>query len=69
MTLIARYASKKLLKEAVGQRLKYEETSMFGAEYRDNGELTVCNRPHITGMGREFFAQVTMKDGLILKVS
>ena len=69
MTMIARYASKKELKEAVGQRLKYIETSMFGPEYRDNGVLTVANRPHITGMGREFFAQVTMKDGIIVKVT
>ena len=61
--------SYKVLKENIGQRLKYQETSMFGPEYRDNGTLTVANRPHITGMGREFFAQVTMKDGIIQKVS
>lgn len=69
MTMVVRYPSKKVLKENIGQRLKYIETSMFGPEYRDNGVLTVANRPHITGMGREFFAQVTMKDGLIQKVS
>ena len=69
MTMIALYPSKKVLKEAVGQRLKYQETSMFGDEYKPNGVLTVANRPHITGMGREFFAQVTMKDGIIQKVS
>lgn len=68
MTLIVRYPSKKLLKEEVGKPLKYTETSLFGPEYRDNGMLTVCNRPHITGMGREFFANVYMKDGLIEKV-
>lgn len=69
MTMIVLYPSKKVLKENIGQRLKYQETSMFGPEYRDNGMLTVANRPHITGMGREFFAQVTMKDGIIQKVS
>lgn len=69
MTMIVLYPSKKVLKENIGQRLRYQETSMFGPEYRDNGVLTVANRPHITGMGREFFAQVTMKDGLIQKVS
>lgn len=69
MTMVVRYPSKKVLKENIGQRLMYIETSMFGPEYRDNGVLTVANRPHITGMGREFFAQVTMKDGLIQKVS
>lgn len=69
MTMIVLYPSKKVLKENIGQRLKYQETSLFGPEYRDNGVLTVANRPHITGMGREFFAQVTMKDGIIQKVS
>ena len=69
MTMVVRYESKKKLKEAVGQQLKYIETSMFGPEYRDNGVLTVANRPHITGIGREFFAQVTMKDGIIQKVT
>ena len=69
MTMIVLYPSKKVLKENIGQRLKYQETSMFGPEYRSNGVLTVANRPHITGMGREFFAQVTMKDGIIQKVS
>lgn len=69
MTIIVLYPSKKLLKESIGQRLKYKETSMFGPEYKSNGVLTVANRPHITGMGREFFAQVTMKDDIITKVS
>ena len=69
MTLIARYPSKKELKANVGQPLRYLETSVFGPEYRDNGTLTVANRPHITHLGREFFAQVTLKDGLIVKVA
>jgi hypothetical protein len=68
MTLIARYPSKKALKESVGQSLKYMETSMFGPEYTHNGTIVVANRPHITLMGREFFAEVTMRDGLIEKV-
>lgn len=68
MTLIVRYPSKKELKSKVGEPLKYTETSLFGPEYRENGMLTVANRPHITGMGREFFANVYMKDGLIEKV-
>jgi hypothetical protein len=41
---------------------------MFGEEYRENGVLTGANRPHITGQGREFFAQVTMNDGIIASV-
>jgi hypothetical protein len=62
------YPSKKVLKENVGERLRYIETSMFGNEYVSTGKLTGANRPHITGQGREFFATVTMKDGLIARV-
>ena len=68
MTLVVKYLSKKVLKESIGQRLKYIETSMFGPEYRDDGFLTVANRPHITGLGREFFANVIMESGLIKSV-
>jgi hypothetical protein len=66
--IVFNYPSKKVLKENIGQPLKYIETSMFGPEYRPNGNLTGANRPHITHMGREFFAQVIMKDGIIHKV-
>ena len=69
MTLIANYPSKKACKESVGKPLRYIETSLFGNEYTPNGILTVCNRPHITGKGREWFGQVTMRDGLIVKVT
>jgi len=62
------YPSKKVLKENVGNRLRYIKTSMFGDEYVSTGKLTGANRPHITGQGREFFATVTMKDGLIARV-
>ena len=65
MTLVVKYPSKKALKECIGQRLKYIETSLFRPEYQDNGTLTVANRPHITGIGREFFANVTMESGII----
>ena len=63
--LVFNYASKKALKESIGKPLQYIETSLFGAEYRDNGILTGANRPHITHKGREFFANVTMENGLI----
>ena len=69
MTMVVVYPSKKELKSNVGSRLNYIETSIFGPEYRSNGTITVANRPHITGLGREFIAQVTMKDDLITKVS
>jgi hypothetical protein len=67
--IIFNYPSKKVLKENVGQRLSYKETSMFGAEYMADGQITGANRPHITGQGREFFATVTMKEGRIAKVT
>jgi len=66
--IIFNYESKKQLKENIGKPLRYIETSLFGPEYRPNGMLTGANRPHITGRGREFFANVIMKDGLIQSV-
>ena len=66
--LIAKYPSKKECKANIGKRLRYIETSMFGEEYKDNGSFTVANRPHITGLGREWFGQIVMKDGLITSV-
>ena len=66
--LVFAYPSKKVLKENVGKQLNYIETSMFGDEYLSDGWLTGANRPHITGQGRELFARVFMRDGLIAKV-
>ncbi len=67
--IVFNYPSKKELKANVGKPLRYIETSMFGEEYIPTGMLTGANRPHITGQGREFFAQVIMQDGLIEKVT
>lgn len=62
----ASYKTKKALKESIGQPLRYIETSMFGAEYRDNGKFCVVGpSPH----ERKWFAEVTMQDGKIAKVS
>ena len=66
--IIFNYPSKKVLKENIGQPLEYIETSLFGPEYVINGTMFGANRPHITGQGREFFAKVTMEDGLIVGV-
>ena len=63
--IVFNYPSKKVLKENIGQPLRYIETSMFGDEYVRDGQLTGANRPHISGLGREFFATVTMRDGKI----
>lgn len=68
--LVHGYKSKKELKEHVGEPLSYEETSMFGEEYKANGSFVVAHRPALNGSpGREFSATVTMANGLIAKVS
>lgn len=67
--LVLIYESKKQLKENIGKPLRYRETSIFGEEYTDNGSITGSNRPHITGFKREFYANVTLKNGLIERVS
>ena len=68
--MILNYESKKQLKENIGNRLKYTETSFFGEEYKSNGSFVGCNRPSLPeGTGtREFFAEVTMVDDLISEV-
>ena len=63
----ATYKTKKELKGAVGQRLKYVETSFFGPEFKENGTFCVVGPCPYTK--RNWFASVTMKDGLIAKVS
>lgn len=68
MTLIAVYPSKKALKENIGKPLRYMETALRSREYKSDGKFIVCNRPHITGIGREWFGNVTMANGLIVKV-
>ena len=68
--IIFDYKSKEELAAAIGQPLAFienswsEDLTMLGAaEYRADGELTGAD-PY----GREFFAVVTMCDGLISKV-
>ena len=63
--IIFKYPSKKELKANIGKPLRYIETSLFGPEYTPNGSITGANRPHITGLGREWFGVVTMENGLI----
>ena len=66
--MILNYESKKELKTKIGKELDYTETSMFGKEYKSNGCFAGCNRPHITGYKREFFAEVTMQNDKIVSV-
>jgi hypothetical protein len=67
--LIFNYPSKKALAANIGKPLDFTETSFFGPEFKPDGVLTGSNRPSITGIkGREFFANVTMVNGLIAGV-
>ncbi len=61
----AHYATKKELKENVGLELDYEETSMFGPEYKPTGTFAVVG-PSPTN--RKWFAEVTMENDLIKSV-
>lgn len=62
----AAYPSKKDLKARIGHRLNYIETSMFGNEYQPNGTFCVVGPDPYTN--RKWYAEVTMKDNLIVKV-
>jgi len=62
----ARYKTKKELKAAIGQPLRYEETSLFGLEYKEDGTFCVVGP---SPRERKWFASVTMENGLIKKVS
>jgi hypothetical protein len=68
--MIFNYESKKQMKENIGQPLLYTETSVFGNEYKSDGKFIGCNRPSLPeGTGsREFFAEVTMFNDLIIEV-
>ena len=62
----ARYPTKKSLKESVGKPLRYIETSMFGLEYKENGNFCVVGPCPYTS--RKWYAEITMENGLIKKV-
>lgn len=64
--LAATYKTKKDLKAAIGNPLRYVETSMFGVEYTDNGKFAVVGP---SPYERKWYAQVTMKEGKIFKVN
>ena len=62
----ATYKTKKELKTQVGKPLRYVETSIFGEEYTPNGRFCVVGpSPYV----RKWYAEVTMKDDLIMKVT
>lgn len=63
----ASYKTKKELKAAIGQPLRYVETSIFGPEYMADG--TFCVVGPDAHRDRRWFASVTMRGGLIVKVT
>ena len=65
--IAAPYNHKEDLKAAIGQNLRFRETSMFGPEYDANmqGKPVVGPTVH----ERKWFAQVWLKDGIITKVT
>ncbi len=67
--MLLNYKSKKELKAAIGQPLRYTETSLFGPQFKPDGTFYGAHRPLVDGSkGREFFAQVTMAKGVIAAV-
>ncbi|NBV83106.1 hypothetical protein EBR57_03170 [bacterium] len=58
------YKNKKELKDQVGKPLLYKETSIFGEEYKSNGTFVVADG----SPQRKWFAEITMKDNIIVKV-
>jgi hypothetical protein len=64
----APYKTKKALKESVGQRFRYIETSLFGNEFKAPGSNTVVGPDPYTN--RKWYATVEVDaDGNIVKVS
>lgn len=60
------YKTKKDLKASVGKELRYEETSMFGAEFKPNGWNTMVGPSAYRD--RKWYANVLCEDGIIKKV-
>lgn len=63
----ASYKSKKDLKAAIGQELRFVETSAFGQEFKADGTFCVVGPCAYTN--RKWYASVTMAGGKISKVS
>ena len=61
--LLVHYKTKKELKASKGKQLLYTETSLFGPEYKSTGTFPVTN------IKRNYFASVTTKNDIIVKVS
>jgi len=64
---VSGYKTKNDLKAAVGKPLNYVETTMFKPEYTPNGKFCVVGPCAYTN--RKWYAEVTMINGLVAKVS
>jgi len=63
--IAATYKTKKELKAAVGQTLRYQETSLFGPEYKPNGSFAVVGP---SPYNRKWYATGTIEDDKIKRV-
>ena len=63
--IAVQYKTKKDLKASIGKSLCYEETSIFGLEFKSNGSFAVVGP---SAYQRKYFAEVHMENGLIKKV-
>ena len=63
---ISGFTTKKELKAAIGEAANFIETSMFGSEYRGDGQYTVVGPDPYD---RCWYATITIKDGVIAKVT
>ena len=63
--LVAKYSTKKSLRESVGERLRHQETSMFASEYKRDGTFEVVGPE---AYKRNWYAVVTMENGRIKEV-
>jgi hypothetical protein len=62
----ATYKTKKELKENIGKELRYQETSIFGSEYKSDGVFCVVGPDAYTN--RKWYASVTMENDIIKAV-
>lgn len=62
MTIQLHYKTKKELKNNIGSELDYSETNFFKDEYKDNGVVIGCD------VDRKWFAKITIKNNLIVRV-
>ncbi len=63
--LAASYPTKKACKESIGKAPRFVETSMFGPEYKGDGEYTVVGP---SPYDRKWYGNITVRDGVIVKV-